>query len=149
MRVMLDTNVLISALLFPSERMTKLFENLVVNHTVVLCSYVIDELHMVVERKFPNKADVVEKLLGRMSYELVYTPKTIDKAMLEIRDVKDYPVIYTAILEEVDVLVTGDRDFIYKKEEKRAKAAVLLLAAVWPFLPFIFLPRRRWGRTIR
>ena len=111
MRVMLDTNVLISALLFPSERMTKLFENLVVNHTVVLCSYVIDELHMVVERKFPNKADVVEKLLGRMSYELVYTPKTIDKAMFKIRDVKDYPVIYTAILEEVDVLVTGDRDF--------------------------------------
>ena len=111
MRVMLDTNVLISALLFPSERMTKLFENLVVNHTVVLCSYVIDELHMVVERKFPNKADVVEKLLGRMSYELVYTPKTIGKAMFKIRDVKDYPVIYTAILEEVDVLVTGDRDF--------------------------------------
>ena len=111
MRVMLDTNVLISALLFPSERMTKFFENLVVNHTMVLCSYVIDELHMVVERKFPNKADVVEKLLGRMSYELVYTPKTIDKVMLEIRDVKDYPVIYTAIFEEVDVLVTGDRDF--------------------------------------
>ena len=111
MRVMLDTNVLISALLFPSERMTKLFENLVVNHTVVLCSYVIDELHMVVERKFPNKANVVEKLLERMSYELVYTPKIMDKAMLEIRDVKDYPIIYTAILEEVDVLVTGDRDF--------------------------------------
>ena len=111
MRVMLDTNMLISALLFPSEHMTKLFENLVVNNTVVLCSYVIDELHMVVERKFPNKADVVEKLLGRMSYELVYTPKIIDKEMLEIRDVKDYPVIYTAILEEVDVLVTGDRDF--------------------------------------
>ena len=79
MRVMLDTNVLISALLFPSERMTKLFENLVVNHTVVLCSYVIDELHMVVERKFPNKADVVEKLLGRMSYELVYTQKSWTK----------------------------------------------------------------------
>ena len=31
--------------------------------------------------------------------------------MLEIRDVKDYPVIYTAILEEVDALITGDRDF--------------------------------------
>lgn len=111
MRVMLDTNVLISALLFPSEHMTKLFENIVVNHTMVLCSYVIDELHMVVERKFASKADVVENLLGRMSYELVYTPKTIDKAMLDIRDVKDYPVIYTAILEDVDVLVTGDRDF--------------------------------------
>ena len=28
-----------------------------------------------------------------------------------IRDIKDYPVLYTAILEDVDVLVTGDRDF--------------------------------------
>ena len=24
---------------------------------------------------------------------------------------KDYPVLYTAILEDVDVLITGDKDF--------------------------------------
>lgn len=24
---------------------------------------------------------------------------------------KDYPVLYTAIIEEVDLLVTGDKDF--------------------------------------
>lgn len=24
---------------------------------------------------------------------------------------KDYPVLYTAIIEDVDVLVTGDKDF--------------------------------------
>lgn len=111
MRIMIDTNVLISALLFPSVRMTKLFENIVINHTMVLSSYVIDELHMVVERKFPNKMEIVERLLQRMSYELVYTPKTIGKKILSIRDVKDYPVIFTAILEDVDVLITGDRDF--------------------------------------
>ena len=111
MRVMLDTNVLISALLFPSERMTKLFENIVINHTMVLSSYVIDELYMVVERKFPNKLFIVEKLLERMSYELVYTPKTLEKNLLNIRDIKDYPVIYTAIMENVDILITGDKDF--------------------------------------
>ena len=111
MRVMLDTNILISALLFPSERMTKLFQNIVINHTMVLSSYVIDELHMVVERKFPNKVYVVEKLLERMSYELVYTPKTLEKNLLNIRDIKDYPVIYTALMENVDILITGDKDF--------------------------------------
>ena len=63
----------------------------------MLCSYAVDELHMVVERKFSNKADVVEKLLERMSYKLVYTPKTIDEAMLENRDIKEYPVIYCYI----------------------------------------------------
>lgn len=46
-----------------------------------------------------------------MSYELVYTPKNISGSLVSIRDVKDYPVIYTAITEVVDVLVTGDKDF--------------------------------------
>lgn len=46
-----------------------------------------------------------------MSYELVYTPQVMDRTLLEIRDPKDYPVLYTAIAEDVDVLITGDRDF--------------------------------------
>lgn len=111
MRVMLDTNVIISALLFPSKRMNRLFQTIVIDHTMVISSYVIDELHTVVERKFPQKAMVVEKLLSSMSYELVYTPKNIPTSLIEIRDGKDYPVIYTAIVEAVDILITGDKDF--------------------------------------
>lgn len=111
MRVMLDTNVLISALLFPSARMNRLFEVIVIDHTLVISSYVIEELHKVVERKFPGKVDVIENLLSRMSYELVYTPKNITGSLVSIRDAKDYPVIYTAIMEAVDVLITGDKDF--------------------------------------
>lgn len=111
MRIMIDTNVLISALLFPSEKMNKLFESIFINHTMVLSSYVIDELYMVVERKFPSKIAVIESLLSRMSYELVYTPKSIKGNLVSIRDFKDYPVIYTAVVEGVDVLITGDKDF--------------------------------------
>ena len=40
-----------------------------------------------------------------------YTPKEIESGLFDIRDVKDYPVLYTAIIEDVDVLVTGDKDF--------------------------------------
>lgn len=111
MRIMIDTNVLISALLFPSEKMNKLFESIFINHTMVLSSYVIDELYMVVERKFPSKIGVIESLLSRMSYELVYTPKSIKGNLVSIRDIKDYPVIYTAVVEGVDILITGDKDF--------------------------------------
>lgn len=88
MRIMLDTNVLISALLFPSTQMTHLFEYIVINHTMVLSSYVIDELHTVVERKFPNKVEIVEKLLERMSYEFVCTPKKVEQHVISIRDIK-------------------------------------------------------------
>ena len=46
-----------------------------------------------------------------MSFEYVYTPDEIDREMFMIRDVKDYPVLYTAVIEDVDILITGDKDF--------------------------------------
>ena len=46
-----------------------------------------------------------------MSHELVYTPKEMEPGLFEIRDEKDYPVLYTAITEDVDILITGDKDF--------------------------------------
>lgn len=46
-----------------------------------------------------------------MSYEYVYTPEFVDPDLFQIRDMKDYPVLYTAIIEDVDVLITGDKDF--------------------------------------
>jgi len=56
--------------------------------------------------------------LLHMSYNLVYTPEEMDKTMFRIRDAKDYPVLYTAILEDVDILITGDKDFAAVEIEK-------------------------------
>lgn len=100
---MLDTNILISVLLFPSERMNQMMDYIFKNHELVLSSYVVEELKDVVNRKFPKKTGVVDTLLAKMSYEYVYTPETIDESLFLIRDMKDYPVLYTAILEDVDV----------------------------------------------
>ncbi len=87
-------------------------------HQLVLSSYIVEELKDVVKRKFPNKVRVVDTLLAKMNYEYVYTPDILDETLFEIRDVKDYPVLYTAILEDVDILVTGDSDFSDVKVEK-------------------------------
>lgn len=109
---MLDTNVLISLLLFPNNRMDAMMSFIFEKHKLVISSYVADEVKSVIHRKFPDKDTVVEKLLFRMSYDYVYTPKEIDDNLFYIRDKKDYPVLYTAILENVDVLITGDKDFL-------------------------------------
>ena len=69
---------------------------------LVLSSYVVDELKNVVKRKFPKKEQTIEKLLMMMSYEYVYTPKDIDGSLFCIRDGKDNPVLYTAIIEDVE-----------------------------------------------
>lgn len=75
-------------------------------HQLVLSSYIVEELKDVVRRKFASKAGVVDTLLAKMNYEFVYTPDLVDETLFEIRDVKDYPVLYTAILEDVDMFPT-------------------------------------------
>jgi len=111
MRVMIDTNVLLSALLFPGQRMNALIDKITSEHQLVLSSYVVDELMNVTRRKFKSKVDAVDLLLSQLPYELIYTPKQPKPGLLEIRDEKDYPVLYSAITEDVDVFITGDRDF--------------------------------------
>ncbi len=108
---MVDTNVLISLLVFSSKKMNQMMECIFMEHQLVLSSYIVEELKDVVRRKFPEKVGIVDALLAKMNYEYVYTPDILDETLFEIRDVKDYPVLYTAILEDVDILVTGDSDF--------------------------------------
>lgn len=66
MRVMLDTNVILSVLLFPSKRMNLMMLEISMRHTLILSSFVIEELYDVVRRKFPKKADVIDSLLSKM-----------------------------------------------------------------------------------
>lgn len=110
MRIMLDTNVLISMMVFKS--FNAVIDKITQKHSIVLCSYVIDELHEVIERKFPNKQKDIEKFLMKLPFELVYTPKMIEEHdLFKIRDVDDEKVLYSAIIADVDILLTGDKDF--------------------------------------
>ena len=111
MRIMPDTNVLISMILFPNKRFGDMLELITREHTLVLSSFVADELMAVAERKFPQKKTVIDQFLTRLSYEYVYTPKVMKGGLFDIRDINDYPVLYTAITENVDILITGDKDF--------------------------------------
>lgn len=112
MRIMIDTNVLISIVLFPSEQMNELKAKICKNHTIVLCSHILEELDSVTKRKFKHKSKEIDEFLTELPYELVYTPAFIDKTRFPaIRDIFDYPILATAILENVDILITGDKDF--------------------------------------
>lgn len=107
---MLDTNVLISLILFPSRKFNYMLEVIIREHTLVLSSFVVEELIAVAKRKFPQKEYSIELFLSKLAYELVYTPQELKGGLFE--DVKDYPVLYTASVEGVDVLSTGDKGFL-------------------------------------
>jgi predicted nucleic acid-binding protein len=118
MWVMLDTNVLVSAFIFPNDRMNALMYKAALQNRLVLSSYVIAELLAVVGRKFPAKAKHVDLFLERLPFELVYTPTEQDGGLFKVRDSGDYPVLYSAVTEGVDLFVTGDSDFDDVEVEK-------------------------------
>ncbi len=91
--------------------MDALIAKITAEHRLVLSSYVIDELWDVIKRKFPGKLAATDLFLSQLPYELVYTPKNIHRGLFSLRDEDDYPVLYSAVAEDVDVFVTGDRDF--------------------------------------
>ena len=112
MRVMLDTNVLISSAILSSSYILRMIDIISERHTIVLCTYIIDELKRVTKEKFPDKYNLLEDFLLKFPYELVYTPDVIDPSKYpEIRDIKDLPVLVSAITDDVDVLLSGDKDF--------------------------------------
>lgn len=112
MRIMLDTNIIISIVIFNSEKLKQLLTKICDNYSLVLSSYIIKEVEDVTKRKFPNKVEDIEKFLYKLPYEMEYVTSKIDMKMIpNISDVKDMPVLYSAIVSDVDILITGDKDF--------------------------------------
>ena len=112
MRVMLDTNILISAVISHGTRLAELTQKIVDDFNIVLSSQIIKELQMVVEMKFPHKKYAFDRFMSKLSFEMAFTPTEIYPDIYpKIRDKKDYPILASAILADVDVFITGDKDF--------------------------------------
>jgi len=116
---MIDTNIIISAILFPNSLPARFVEEVTCKHSIVLCSHIIDELHRVFNKKFNDKLLHLERFLSKFSFEFVYTPLDIDiDKYPTIRDIADLPILVSAIIEDIDVIVTGDKDFFDVEIEK-------------------------------
>ena len=112
MRIMCDTNVLISGVLFPKSVPGKVLHIVAEQERLVLATYIIEELYRVFLRKFPEKVEHLDRYLESGAFDLFVTPQNFQHiAMPPIRDTKDQPVLASAILADVDMLITGDKDF--------------------------------------
>ncbi|MCL2054316.1 MAG: putative toxin-antitoxin system toxin component, PIN family [Oscillospiraceae bacterium] len=112
MRIMVDTNTLISASVFGG-RVAEAFALIIERkHKIVISDYAIDELRRVANRKFPHRIDVIERFLDGFDFELACTPPSLDVlGSISVRDPKDNPILASALIADVDVLITGDHDF--------------------------------------
>ena len=117
MKCILDTNVLISASLFPESVPAKAFvKAITLPNTAVVCDYSIDELHRVYNRKFKNKLYALETFLSSLlrSVKIIDTPPQEEAVEKEaaVRYADDRPILRAAVKSDADILITGDRDFL-------------------------------------
>ena len=109
MRILVDTNILFSALLFPRSKPAQALLYAVDNHEIVLCDRNLAELRDILKRKAPKYLPDAEVLIAELPYELI---PAVDHAEKLIRDAKDQPILNAAIVADVDVILTGDKDFL-------------------------------------
>jgi len=114
-KVLIDTNILISAAL--SNRGTPYaayMKAVTYPYHGVICDQNIDELRKVFNRKFSAKIQLLDSFLAiaLTALQLIETPVDEFEQEKSIRDVKDRPILRAAINVGVDILLTGDKDFL-------------------------------------
>ena len=114
MKIMADTNILFSALLFPESRPAKALFSIIEQHDLIMCDYIVSELQSVISRKRPDLLANIDEFLAKLPYELVLAPRQPGKL---IADPKDHPILNAAILADVDIIISGDKHFLELKEE--------------------------------
>ena len=108
MRIMIDTNVIVSAIYNQESKPAKILSHVCENHKLVLCDYIVAECYDVIMRKFPHHTTVFDKLLALMSYELVAAPRD----GLTMSNPKYSPLLNAAIIADVDIIISGDKHFL-------------------------------------
>jgi predicted nucleic acid-binding protein len=107
-RVLVDTNVVVSALLLPDSAPARALALVLGEHRLVLTEWIIDVLHEVVRRKRPDLLEALEALLVGIDYELAGP----GGPSVPIPDPDDQPILDAAVAAAVDVIVTGDKQFL-------------------------------------
>lgn len=88
MRILVETNILFSALVFPQSKPARALMYVADNHEIFLYDRNIVELRNILKRKAPKFLLNAEVLLAEMPYELI---PAVDHAEKLIRDVIDLP----------------------------------------------------------
>lgn len=114
MRVLIDTNILISAILGGGTPFAAYVKAVSYPNTGVICTQNIDELRRIFNRKFPKKILAMERFLAvaLSVIEVVQVPEIATDEEMEIRDVNDRGIMRAAIAAKVDLILTGDKDFL-------------------------------------
>lgn len=156
-RVAIDTNILLSGIIWPRWPYAVLNHALVGDFQLILPEIVIFEARRHIERDFSAHQEHFENFLRMLPYELAPSPRpeAVSAAAELVRQVEDTPVALSVIAVKVDYFVTYDRDFTDEDvSTARVRAAIpgiilppVFLRAVmgWTSEELESIRRRTWA----
>lgn len=115
MRVLIDTNVLISAALSANGVPFRAYVKAATYpNRGLICEQNVDEMKRIFNKKFPHRLAALDKFLSiaLLTLELVPIPTDENISESQIRDAKDRPILRAAIEAKANILLTGDKDFL-------------------------------------
>ena len=128
LKVLLDTNILLSGLFFKGNERALLMALLEGKIKGIIPEDVYEEWERIIGKRFGNTEDLdrVIELAYAIFFKCKIIPREmyddeIDNAKMIITNVKDVPVLACALKMNPDYLVTGDEDFHKIRKRLRFK----------------------------
>jgi len=119
MKIITDSNVIVAA--FSSHGLCKsLFEFLIENHTIVISEYILQEVDRIFIKKFKMPKDKVDEIILFLRETALISDYSIPFKQIS-RDVNDDPILGICEKQNVDYILTGDKDLLVLKKYKNVR----------------------------
>ena len=127
MRVVVDTNILVSAHLSIRGASRRLLDRLIAVHNVILSDAILDEFTETMRTKFNYDNEILSMLLVEMTeFAEIVEPATFPAQIC--RDPDDDAILGTAVAGNADCIVTGDSDLLVIERLIHAGVTVDIIA---------------------
>ena len=111
MKIVFDTNVLISAAITQSGLASHLMLRVFHKHTVILSDYILAEFQTKLIHKIAVPPSVVDRALHYLKIRAkIFNPESLKG--IEFKDPKDRPILALVKAVSADYLITGDKALI-------------------------------------
>ena len=119
MRILFDTNVIISG--FVSQGYSfDVIKDTANKHEVYCTEYLLKETQKSLSTKFPLSRETINSIISTVKKQFIggKTANTVEKIS---RDPKDDQILADAVINNIDIIITGDKDLLELKNYKGIK----------------------------
>lgn len=119
MRVVFDTNILVSAYLSAGGALESTFKTAITKHTVILSEYVLEEFRRILKNKLSVPEAVIEYAVQLVRKDVVVLSAVPLKGV-HFSDKGDIPILALVKASRAQMLITGDKKLLALKRFLKA-----------------------------